>query len=554
MTIKFEEEKQKKELESLRRTEEEESVKLVSSKYGVPYIDLASIPINTDALKIISEDESRSAYMAIIQKVGKKLQIAVKNPEKPETKAVIKRLADESYSVSLFLVSKRGLEKAWSFYQEIAPPQRALGGSIDVSSSLLEEFSKEAKTIDEIKERIEKLSTKATTEVFEMIIAGAVSLDASDVHLEAQEKSTRLRYRLDGVLQDITEIKNDIYKLIISRIKLVSELKLNIHDRPQDGRFTIKLGGTDVEVRVSTLPGPYGENTVLRILNPKTIGIKFEELGMQPWIVEIMSRELEKPNGMILTTGPTGSGKTPTLYAFLKKVHKPGVKIITLEDPIEYHLAGIEQTQVFAKKGYDFASGLRAILRQDPDVILVGEIRDLETAETAIHASLTGHLVFSTLHTNNAAGTIPRLVDIGVKPGLMAPGINVAMGQRLVRKLCEKCKKEKTATKDELNEIESKIKTLPQSIKKPDIKNLKIYAATGCDGCHKTGYKGRIGVYEIILIDEKLEKLIMKKEGPTETDMKEAAFSQGQINMKQDAILKIIAGITDIEEMRRVLG
>lgn len=554
MAIKFEEEKQKKELESLRREEEEESVKLISSKYGLPYLDLTSIPINTDALKIISEEESRSGDMAIIQKIGKKLQIAVKNPEKPETKSVTQRLKNEFYSVSLFLVSKRSLEKAWAFYREIVPPQRTLGGSIDVSSSLLEEFSKEAKTIDEIKERIEKLSTKATTEIFEMIIAGAVSLEASDIHLEAQEKSARLRYRLDGVLQDIAEVKNDIYKLIVSRIKLVSELKLNIHDRPQDGRFTIKLEGTDIEVRVSTLPGPYGENAVLRMLNPQTIGIKFEELGMQPWIVEIMARELKKPNGMILTTGPTGSGKTTTLYAFLKKVHKPGVKIITLEDPIEYHLPGIEQTQIYAKKGYDFASGLRAILRQDPDVLLVGEIRDLETAETAIHASLTGHLVFSTLHTNNAAGTIPRLIDIGVKPGLIAPGINVTMAQRLVRKLCSKCKKIKEPTKDELKEIESEIKTIPQSVKKPVTKNLKIYTAKGCDVCHKTGYKGRIGVYEIILINEKLEKIIMKKDGPTETDIKEAAFLQGQINMKQDAIFKIIAGITDVEEMRRVLG
>lgn len=553
MAIKFEEEKQKKELEILRRKEEEESVKLISSKYGAPYLDLTSIPINTDALKIISEEDSRGGGLAIIQKVGKNLQIAVKNPEKPETKAVLQMLKTE-YAFTLFIVSKRSLEKAWALYKEIAPPQRALGGSINVSSALLLEFGKEAKTIDEIKQRIAKLGTKATTQILEMIIAGAMSLDASDVHLEAQEKSTRLRYRLDGVLQDISEIGNDVYKLIVSRIKLVSELKLNIHDRPQDGRFTIKLEDMDVEIRVSTLPGPYGENAVLRILNPKTIGIKFEDLGMQPWIVEIMARELEKPNGMILTTGPTGSGKTTTLYAFLKKVHKPGVKIITLEDPIEYHLTGVEQTQVYAKKGYDFASGLRAILRQDPDVILVGEIRDLETAETAVHASLTGHLVFSTLHTNNASGTIPRLIDIGVKPGLIAPGINVAMAQRLVRKLCNACKKEKRPTKEEINEINAEIKNLPASINKPDTKNLKLYAATGCSGCHNTGYKGRVGVYEIILIDENLEKIIMKKDGPTESEIKKAAFLQGQINMKQDAILKVIVGITDMEEIKRVLG
>lgn len=554
MALKFEEEKQKKELEILRRSEEEESVKLISSKYGLPYLDLTSIPINTDALKIISEEESRASGLAVIQKVGKKLQMAVKNPEKPQAKAIIQKLREELYSISLFLVSQRSLEKAWAFYKEIAPAQATLGGSINVSLSLIEEFSKEAKTIDEIRDRITKLSTKATTEILEMVIAGAVSLDASDIHLEAQEQSTRLRYRLDGVLQDVTEISNSVYKLLVSRIKLISELKLNIHDRPQDGRFTIKLEGMNVEVRVSTLPGPYGENAVLRILNPKTIGVKFEELGMQPWVVGIMSKELEKPNGMILTTGPTGSGKTTTLYAFLKKVHKPGVKIITLEDPIEYHLPGIEQTQVFAKKGYDFASGLRAILRQDPDVILVGEIRDLETAETAIHASLTGHLVFSTLHTNNAAGTIPRLTDIGVKPGLIAPGINVAMAQRLVRKLCQRCKKESRLAKEELSEFNEEIKKFPTTVTKPDIKNAKIYSAQGCIFCHSTGYKGRIGVYEIILIDEELEKIVMKKEGPTESEIKKAALSQGQINMKQDAILKVIAGITDTVEVKRVIG
>ena len=254
---------------------------------------------------------------------------------------------------------------------------------------------------------------------------------------------------------------------------------------------------------------------------------------------------------MVITTGPTGSGKTTTLYAFIKKVHEPGIKIITLEDPIEYHITGIEQTQVEPDRGYDFAAGLRAILRQDPDVILVGEIRDKETVETAMHASLTGHLVFSTIHTNNAAGTIPRLVDMEVKPSIIAPAINVAMAQRLVRRLCG-CKKTASATPEELGAIKKEIDSLPENIERPKLDAVETARPAGCEKCHGLGYKGRIGVYEMIRIDDEIEKLIAKS--PSEADLKEAAIKQGQITMRQDAILKILAGITDLAEVERVVG
>src|SRR3989338_3034454 len=275
---------------------------------------------------------------------------------------------------------------------------------------------KELKTLPTVIASIEKLAQGKerfqTSRLLEVFIAGALALDASDIHLEPEEKNIRLRLRLDGVLQELVSLEYDVYKFVVSRVKLISGLKLNVQKEAQDGRFSIKFGETEIEVRTSVIPGSYGETIVLRILNPETISVPLEELGMESKLLAIMERQIKKPNGMILNTGPTGSGKTTTLYAFLKKVKTPEIKIITIEDPIEYHLPGITQKQVDKAKKYTFASGLSAGLRQDPDVIMVGEIRDEETAQTATNAALTGHLVLSTLHTNNASGTIPRLIDL----------------------------------------------------------------------------------------------------------------------------------------------
>jgi type II secretory ATPase GspE/PulE/Tfp pilus assembly ATPase PilB-like protein len=342
------------------------------------------------------------------------------------------------------------------------------------------------------------------------------------------------------------------YQLLLSRIKLVSELKLNIHDKPQDGRFSIHLKGIEIEIRTSALPGPYGESIVLRILNPKTIAVTFENLGIPPTLANILLKEIQKPNGMILNTGPTGSGKTTTLYAFLKKIYTPSIKIITLEEPIEYHIEGITQTQTNPKAGYDFSSGLRSILRQDPDVIMVGEIRDLDTAKTAINAALTGHLVFSTLHTNDAAGTIPRLIDLGVEPNILSPAINVSMAQRLVRKLCKDCRKQDNPTAEELKIISDTVASLPKNIKKPPLTSLKIWRASeGCAKCRNTGYKGRLGIFEAILIDDEMEKLILKM--PSEVEIKKAAAKQEILSMQQDGILKVIEGTTSFEELGRII-
>ena len=552
--IQFQEDKQLKKIAEIRKKEEEEVVGLLSKKYGISYINLAIIPINSDALKLVSEDDAKEAHMAVFQKIGKKLQIAVKNPEDKNLLMILEKLKADRYEYELFLASTASLEKAWDTYQQIITELKSITGELTISPEQIEKFKNQVKTLRDIKDLVATVVHKRITDLLEIMIAGALKTEASDIHVEPQAEEVRIRYRLDGMLNDLTFINRKTYAFLLSRIKLVSEMKLNIHERGQDGRFTIKTDGVDIEVRASVLPGPYGENIVLRILNPKTIGLQFEELGMQPWVEEVIAREIQRPNGMIITTGPTGSGKTTTLYAFLKKVHTENIKIITLEDPIEYHLAGIEQTQVDEANDYTFPEGLRSILRQDPDIILVGEIRDMETAETAMHAALTGHLVFSTLHTNDAAGTIPRLIDIGVKPNIIAPAINVAIAQRLVRKLCLVCKIAYTPSPKELETIKKEFDTLPEHVKKPDLSKIIFYSSKegGCEACNFTGYKSRVGVFEILLIDDEMETLILKS--PSEAEIKKIMNKQGQITIKQDGMLKVIKGITDINEVERIVG
>lgn len=548
----FSEEKTNRKIELLRREEEEKNVALIAQKFNLPYADISTFPIEIDALKLIPEDKARAGLMAAVQISGNSLKVAVQNPEKDETKKSLEELHKARFACELFLVSHRGLEHAWEYYKKI-PKEHGLGaGAIQISEERLNALQKEVNSLEEIKNKISETFTGKMTEALEIILAGALETEASDVHIEPQTEQVRLRFRLDGVLHDILFLPKRFYQLLLSRIKLVSELKLNIHDKAQDGRFTIATKDGDIEVRTSVLPGPDGENIVLRVLNPKAIQVSFEELGIQPSVIETLERELKKPNGMILTTGPTGSGKTTALYAFLRKIHTPEIKIITLEDPVEYHLQGIEQTQVDAEKGYDFASGLRAIVRQDPDVILVGEIRDLETAETSINAALTGHLVFSTLHTNNAAGAIPRLINLGIKPSSIPPALNVAMAQRLLRKLCVSCRVPLSLSGKAKENLEKEISSFPKNFPVPEQKDLKLFAqGKGCQTCNHTGYKGRIGIFEIILVNQEMEQVIMRD--PSESELQKEAAAQGQITMRQDGLLKIFAGITDFAELERVV-
>jgi len=415
-----------------------------------------------------------------------------------------------------------------------------IGGDIKI-------VSRGIKNISELKKNIEKTSNTKITDLIEVIFGGAVDLDASDIHIEPEAEKSKIRLRVDGVLQDIAYIPMEIYQNVLSRVKLLAKIKMNVSDKSQDGRFSLlfsaeQIKETPIEIRVSTLPAENGESLVFRILNPKNL-IGLGDLGLRKDLLTLFRKEIKKPNGMIIVTGPTGSGKTTTLYAFLKEVRKPEIKIITIEDPIEYRLPGISQTQVKDKE-YDFASGLKSIMRQDPDVILVGEIRDLETANTALQASLTGHLVFTTLHTNDAAGTIARLISLGANPSNIGPAINLAVAQRLVRKICPKCGTLRAPSPEELQKIKEGLGKV--------VKNIKIPQVKGCMYCNGTGYKGRVGIFEAFLIDNEIEKFIVTV--PSISALKEKAIKRGMTTMKQDGLVKVLAGVTTLEEVERVAG
>ncbi len=385
----------------------------------------------------------------------------------------------------------------------------------------------------------------------ELLLAAAVGLRASDVHVEPQEAGVAVRLRIDGLMNDAGTIPSSYYHPLSSRLKLLARMKLNA-DRPQDGRFSARFGDAQVEVRVSSVPSQYGETVVMRVLDPKALQSDIGSLGLREDDFAIVMRELSVPNGMILNTGPTGSGKTTTLYSFLKKVARPERKAITIEDPIEYAIAGMEQTQVDEDKGYSFATGLRAIVRQDPDIILVGEIRDKETAEIAMQAALTGHQVFSTVHANDAAGAIPRLVDMGVTKETVGPAVNLIMGQRLVRRLCDKCKKPAPVDAELASKVKKYLEMLPARVMREGLSAEGLCEPVGCDACGNAGYRGRIAVFELFPVNADAEKLIASGAGAAE--LAQFAGARGMVTMQQDGVLKALHGITTVAEIEAATG
>jgi len=429
---------------------------------------------------------------------------------------------------------------------------------ITLPQGLIDSLKIDLAGLDEFRAKIQETLANpdnTVTQIIEIVLAGGIVFDSSDIHIEGQENDAKLRVRLDGVLQDVTSFEKKTYEALVSRVKLLSEMKLNVSNRPQDGRFSIAAGENSVEIRASVLPTEYGDSVVMRILNPKSL-IGLEEAGLRKDLYDMFLEQIKRPNGMIIVTGPTGSGKTTTLYAFLKKLQSPEVKIVTIEDPIEYHLEGISQTQVEPDKGYDFISGLRAIVRQDPDVILVGEIRDLETVDIALQAALTGHLVFSTLHTNDAIGAIPRLISLGAKPFNIGPAINMTVAQRLVRRVCEKCAVKEPPSEEELAEIKDGLAAAaPELAKKgvalPEIGGgLEIARAKGCPHCANTGYRGRVGIYEAFTVDDELQAYVLG--APTIPGIKEIVKRKGMLTLYQDGLIKVVQGITTLDELKRV--
>ncbi|RJQ29800.1 type II/IV secretion system protein [Candidatus Parcubacteria bacterium] len=440
-------------------------------------------------------------------------------------------------------------------YKFVPPDTGEITGKVEIERKHLEELRDRLKTFGDVEKELNQVDFKrlATTALLETVLAGAISTRASDVHFEAEEKRAKVRFRIDGLLHDIFgKIPLRNYGSLVSRIKLLSGMKINVYGEPQDGRFTITLGGKEIEMRVSVIPSEFGETIVMRVLDPGATAVDLRDLGLREDDLAIVERNLAKPNGLILNTGPTGSGKTTTLYAFLRKLNDPESKVITIEDPIEYRIEGIEQTQVDPGANYTFARGLRAIVRQDPDVILVGEIRDLETADIAMQAALTGHLVLSTLHTNDAVGAVPRLVNLGVKPSTIGPALSLVIAQRLVRKLCGACRKETKQTPDIREKVKKFLASLPSKVDRAKYPLGKLYKPVGCPECNGFGYRGRVGVFEFLESGPRFEELVLKE--ASEVALKRIAKEQEMVTMQEDGVLKALLGLTDLEEVERVTG
>ncbi len=552
MTTQFNEKKQDERFAELRKQEEEQLAEMLSAKYGIEYADLTSKSIDTDSLRLVDEKIARSSEVAGFRKVNKKLFLAVRAPERSDTMHVVEDLGRLGYEVERVMVSRASLEHAWDRYHDLSYATETEAGILTLSNETIQQMLQKLKTMEDVRAEIQLYAgskdTHRISRVLEIIMGGALSLGASDIHLEPEEENVHMRYRLDGVLIEVAVFDTPTYALISSRIKLLSGLKLNIKNAAQDGRFSIQVNAKEIEIRTSVLPGAYAETIVMRVLDPTTIALPMEALGFDKYLIDIFEREIAKPNGLILNTGPTGSGKTTTLYAFLRQVHNPGIKIVTIEDPIEYHLPGIVQTQV--SKDYSFALGLRSTLRQDPDVIMVGEIRDAEVAATAVNASLTGHLVFSTLHTNDAAGTFPRLIDMGINADILGAALTVAMAQRLVRRLCAECRVPQPIGADDLKTIEPILRNIPHADELPANRET-MWVPKGCAKCGGLGYKGRIAVVEVVLMDKEIEECV--RHSSSDRDIWKAATHQKIRRMAQDGVVKVLQGVTSLEELGRVV-
>ncbi|HPN54727.1 MAG TPA: GspE/PulE family protein [Candidatus Moranbacteria bacterium] len=538
-------------LQKMRGQSEEELAAALAGEFNLPYIDLNIFPVGSDEVRMITEEQSKKYQMVIFQRTGKELRIGLADPMNKEALEYIEKIKkEEGWVVHLYVISNASLRKIWKRYESIPFLENLESLQIKLSGKDLEEFEKEFGELLELKKRIREIPT---TQVISIIMAGAVKMNASDVHFEPQEQEARMRFRIDGELQDVGRFPLEPYNLILSRIKMMGKMKINIRDIAQDGHFSVDMDKGKINVRVNIIPGNHGESIVMRLLSQADIMLSVEDLGLRGLAYDRLQKEVVKPHGMILTTGPTGSGKTTTLYALINKLNLPGVKIITIEDPIEYEVKNISQTQIEKSRGYTFANGLRAIVRQDPDVILVGEIRDDETADISVNAALTGHLVLSTLHTNNAPASIPRFIELGVKSNLISSSVNAFIAQRLVRKLCTHCREEYVPAKETIDSIKKILAIISPKAKVEIPKTIeKLYRPVGCEKCHGIGFKGRIGIFEVLTITESIEKLIL--EMGSEREITQAALEDGMITMAQDGILKAVEGLTSMEEVWSATG
>ena len=519
---------------------------------GFSYINLKGFPLPQEAFLIMAREEMVEARACCIFQTNKQLKLASVDPEAAAFQKVAARIKRDYpfQNIDIFMISENSFEIALSTYDRMPKIKQVSRGVVITEQELLK-FQAEVKTLQELNE---KIKTVSTSDIFTMILATGVKAKASDLHFEAKEKEIAVRMRVDGVLHEVARMSKAVWSKVISRIKFLAHLKLNIDTIPQDGKFVINMGATKLDVRVSTLPAVFGESVVFRLLISTGQKLSLETIGLDGYNFEVLNEEINRSFGMIVTTGPTGSGKTSTLNTILLKLNDPEVNIITLEDPVEYELEGITQTPIDTKRGMTFAAGLRAVLRQDPDIILVGEIRYAETADAAVQAALTGHIVLSTIHTNSAAGAIPRFLSMGTKPFLLAPALNALIGQRLVRRICQSCKKE-TPIKDKMTQRIIKELTpvknrLPENT---DLSKLVFYGSAGCEACQGIGFKGRVGIYEVLRKTPEIEKIILSG-SLSEYAIQEIAIKEGMITMIQDGLIKAIKGITSPEEVFEAAG
>ncbi len=536
-------------LSGIKDKEIEERISSKARRLGLSYINLVDFPISPEALRLIPKEDALN-YQAICfyrtERIAKLASPQVENVSLGEFCVHLE--AAHGIKTELYLISEQSLNFAIKRY-DLLPKIREATKGVKISLEKFKDFENKIKDFKDLNREVQKTDI---SNLITLIMASSVKSRASDIHIEAEEDGIKFRFRIDGILVDVAELDKKFWSQVISRIKLLSGLKINVIGRPQDGRFVIDLEKEKIDIRVSCLPTSYGESVVMRLLRSSAAGLAFDDLGLRGRAYDTLKKEVERPNGMIVTTGPTGSGKTTTLYAILNKLNDEETKIITLEDPVEYRLKGINQSQVQKSKDYTFAKGLRSILRQDPDVVMVGEIRDSETADIAVQAALTGHIVVSTLHTNDAAGALPRFLSMGVKPFLLAPALNAIIGQRLVRRICEQCKEEIQLDAEKIARVKALLADIPESADtKIDIDNLKFYQGKGCPKCQGLGYHGRIGIYEVFVIDQPVEKMILE-ENLSEYKARELAKKQGMITMVQDGLLKAIDGITSVDEIFRV--
>ncbi|MDQ1284551.1 MAG: type pilus assembly protein PilB [Patescibacteria group bacterium] len=525
--------------------------KLYAYILGVPFVDLAKETIPHEIIQLVPEPIAKKYRIVAFSKNGNELRLAMVNPEDIQTVDFIKKKT--GFKIVICLTTEESIETALRQYSKSLKAE--FGDIISKNSS---EFS------EETEEDLEKIAQGLPIiRIVDTLIKHAILQSASDIHIEPDEKEVRVRYRIDGILHEAMTLPKQVRDGIIARIKVLSNLKLDEHRVPQDGRFKIEKDGLKISFRVSILPIFDGEKIVMRLLNESSKGLTLESMGMSGRGLEIIHRDIKRPNGMILVTGPTGSGKTTTLYTVMDILNVPEVNISTVEDPVEYRMSRINQTQIYPKVGLTFAAGLRSLLRQDPDIIMVGEIRDKETMEMAIHAAMTGHLVLSTLHTNSAAGTLPRLIDMGAEPFLVASTVNVIIAQRLVRKLCPDCRKEYKLSDKELKTLKDNYamdEILGVIVKDPDVKgnvkaaekwqDIKFFKAVGCERCSDEGYRGRVGIFEVLEVDDEIQKAISQKE--TAEDIEERARKNGMLTMLEDGFVKAMQGVTSLEEIMRV--